>query len=44
MKQVTEKLWIAPQPTAADFEEAKAKGITGIMTTVPTARIRPAHS
>ena len=31
MKQVTENLWISPQPTAADFEEAKAKGITRII-------------
>lgn len=35
MKQVTEKLWIAPQPTAADFEEAKAKGITRIINNRP---------
>lgn len=31
MKQVTEKLWISPQPTAADFAQAKAKGITRII-------------
>ena len=31
MKQVTEKLWIAPQPKAADFEEMKEKGITRII-------------
>lgn len=35
MKQVTEKLWISPQPTAADFEEAKAKGITRIINNRP---------
>lgn len=35
MKQVTEKLWIAPQPTAADFVEAKAKGITTIVNNRP---------
>lgn len=35
MKQVTENLWIAPQPTAADFEKAKAKGITKIINNRP---------
>ena len=35
MKQVTEKLWIAPQPTVADFAEAKAKGITRIVNNRP---------
>jgi uncharacterized protein (TIGR01244 family) len=35
MKQVTTKLWIAPQPTAADFEEAKANGIRRIINNRP---------
>lgn len=35
MKQVTEKLWIAPQPKAADFEDAKAKGIARIINNRP---------
>ena len=35
MKQVTEKLWIAPQPKAADFEEAKEKGIARIINSRP---------
>lgn len=35
MKQVTEKLWIAPQPTAADFEEMKEKGIARIINNRP---------
>ncbi|MEX0408834.1 TIGR01244 family sulfur transferase [Aquibium sp. LZ166] len=31
MKQVTEKLWIAPQPTAADLAEARAMGIKRVV-------------
>lgn len=35
MKQITEKLWISPQPTAADFDAAKAKGIRRIINNRP---------
>lgn len=35
MKQVTDKLWIAPQPTVADFAAAKAKGIARIINNRP---------
>lgn len=35
MKKVTEKLWISHQPTAADMDEAKTKGIVGIINNRP---------
>lgn len=37
MKQITDRLWISPQPTAADFESARSAGISRIINNRPDA-------